>query len=328
MIPTCTPKEIGQGTPLSLDNNGNIMGETGGIATIDLKGLLADSNYHNGLYHNVSSGEMPMGLSLSTEGIISIDDATSIPCSSNLVEVNIVNGWGLMSTLPLCISIMDNALVDPPIANGTVPALTGLTTTSETVNMSSYFGGGDSTLSVTSDPVSNASISGTTLTIVPNNRGSTYTVVVTATNASGTATQSISVTESAPPSVGNVKPVFFANTVDVTATSLTCGSYVAAGFDPVMDTSVYPLAETFELDLNDLVTQGTGITWSKLLINEEGQGAPFQTFYGNPAVHDLNGSVLWSKWIPTVYVVRATNSEGYTDITINLRTDVSGEWQW
>ena len=99
------------------------------------------------------------------------------------------------------VSVTEISSVVAPANNGTVPAQTGLKNVAATVNMASYFTGVSMVYTVTSNPQSNATISAATLTIVPNFRATTYTVIVTATNAGGSTTQSISVTETVPPPV-------------------------------------------------------------------------------------------------------------------------------
>ena len=78
---------------------------------------------------------------------------------------------------------------------------TTLTTNSATYMLASYLSdpssSGAVTYTITANPIGNASVSGGVLTINGNNRGTTYTVTVQATNQYGsTATSSVTVTES------------------------------------------------------------------------------------------------------------------------------------
>ena len=86
----------------------------------------------------------------------------------------------------------------------TPPAVTGLSVTKVTVDMSLYFTGPSIVYTVTYDPQGSATILGSVLTIVPAYRGITYAVEITATNSSGTDKQSVYVTEKIPPPLKTV----------------------------------------------------------------------------------------------------------------------------
>ena len=107
IIPTYTASAIGSGSPMELDANGNLNCKTGESAMFDLKQLIVDANYQDGLCHTVSTGVLPAGVSLATSGIVILDGSTSVASLSNIVNIKVLNGWGHASTFPLCVSIVD-----------------------------------------------------------------------------------------------------------------------------------------------------------------------------------------------------------------------------
>jgi hypothetical protein len=124
--------------------------------------------------------------------------------STYSVTVTATNSGGSASQT---VSITE--LLPAPMVSGTPPAYTGLTTTVQTRNMATYFMGTVASYATTSSPYGNVLLSGSTITITPDNRGVTYSVTVTATNSGGSASQVQSITELPAAPVASGTPTAF-----------------------------------------------------------------------------------------------------------------------
>ena len=144
-----------------------------------------------------SGSTLPQGFSLSAAGVLTVANANGASSNASFV-VSACNSYSNSATIALSLSAVatpsaSTALGSASASNNTV-----------TYALGSFFtdsSGTAVTYAVTGNPYGNASVSGTppTLSIVGANRGVTYNVTVTATNALGrSATGSVTITEVAP----------------------------------------------------------------------------------------------------------------------------------
>lgn len=127
------------------------------------------------------------------------------------VDVKVVNRFGRSNTISPTFKV-----TGAPITSVSLGSTT-LSDNTTYINLSSYFTDNSGTglgYWRFSDPKNNATISGTQLAIAGNNRGTSYTVTVGASNSyNQTALSSISVTECNPPfSSGGVKSTYLTDT--------------------------------------------------------------------------------------------------------------------
>lgn len=109
------------------------------------------------------------------------------------ITVVVTNKFGKTATLSIPLFITGYNI------STSTPSSSSLTNNTATYSLSSYFtdySGSGLSYSITSNPYSNASISSGTLSIVGNNRNTSYSVVVAATNGFGMSSSiSVSITE-------------------------------------------------------------------------------------------------------------------------------------
>ena len=164
----------------------------------------------------------------SSNGLISYSVGAGVTTSGNIV-VSVTNRFAKSSN----VSVPVNVGQKPTAASS--GSIANVTTGNFTLDVASLFSNPSAaslTYAVVSNPNANASVSGSTLTVVGNNRGATYNVTVSASNAfgvtSGTAT--VAVTES---SSGTTWSTVVANypPADMTANStvLNAATYIASG---------------------------------------------------------------------------------------------------
>jgi hypothetical protein len=113
--------------------------------------------------------------------------------TSYSVTVQATNSFGQSSSA----SVSVTEAVAPPSASS-MGSTSTLQTSSQAYYLYSYFSGTITSFSVTSNPYSSASISGSYLYVYPNNRNTSYYVTVTAYNSSGSASSSLLVYEGPP----------------------------------------------------------------------------------------------------------------------------------
>lgn len=163
--------------------------------TLNLSSYVTDT-YGGTLTYSVSS----YSTSYVTSASISVSTLSySVPvnkfANTTSILVTVTNRFSKTATITVPLFITGYA-----IATSSTPS-SSLSNNTATYTVSSYFtdySGTGLTYSITSNPYTNASLSGTTLSIVGNYRNTTYSVSVRATNSySQTATVSFSVTESA-----------------------------------------------------------------------------------------------------------------------------------
>ena len=156
--------------------------------------LSTASSYHPGLAYYVASGStLPQGFSLNAStGVVTVANANGASSAASFV-VSACNSYSNSATIPLSLGACAT-----PSASTSLGSVS-LTSNTVTYARGSYFtdaSGTAVTYTVTSNPNGNASIAGSTLSVVGASRGALYTVTVTATNGLGrTATNSISVAE-------------------------------------------------------------------------------------------------------------------------------------
>lgn len=131
--------------------------------------------------------------------------------SNTPVDVKVVNRFGRSNTISPTFKV-----TGAPISSVSLGSTT-LTNNTSYYNLSSYFTDNSGTglgFWRVSDPYTNATITGTQLAIAGNNRGTSYTVTVGASNSyNQTATSSLSVTECNPPfSSGGTKSTYSTDT--------------------------------------------------------------------------------------------------------------------
>jgi len=110
--------------------------------------------------------------------------------TSYTVTVQATNSYGQVSSASL--SVTEG--LSPPSASS-MGSTSTLRTSTVSYYLYSYFSGTITSFSITSNPYSSASISGSYLYIYPNNRNTSYYVTVTAYNSGGSASASLYVTE-------------------------------------------------------------------------------------------------------------------------------------
>ena len=156
--------------------------------------LSTASSYHPGLAYYVASGStLPQGFSLNAStGVVTVANANGASSAASFV-VSACNSYSNSATIPLSLGACAT-----PSASTSLGSVS-LTSNTVTYALGSYFtdaSGTAVTYTVTSNPNGNASVSGSTLSVVGANLGQTYNITVTATNGLGrTATNTISVTE-------------------------------------------------------------------------------------------------------------------------------------
>ena len=179
---------------VATQNNESSIGVNASLNAISLASV--SDTYGGTLTYSITS--VPAGVSASvngTTGVVTYSAATNSIINGNMV-LNVTNRFGKSNNITVPVSIGTK-----PTVSTTVLSTGTLISGNWTTNLASLFSnpsGATLTYTVTSSPYSNASISGSTLTITSANRNTSYNVTVTATNVYGTSASAttISVTES------------------------------------------------------------------------------------------------------------------------------------
>jgi hypothetical protein len=204
-----------------------ITGLTNSTTSVALSSYFSDAAYGSVLAYSVAADGNPEGSAFAVGGTLTVAGANRGKTYS--VTVRATNQYGATSTATVSVTEATSASATPVIV-ALLPAAT-LTSNTLTVALGSYFApasgdAGGLSYALTANPQASASLSGSTLTLTGAYRNASYAVEVTATSASGgTARQTLSVTEGAPPLVA---PVFNATVPTLTGTNTSVAVTFAA----------------------------------------------------------------------------------------------------
>lgn len=92
------------GTDVTFDASGLVSGKTDGLLVMSLADFVDNAAYQNGLTYQVTSGTLPAGVSIDSNGVLTV--APTAPTAGTVsVTVMATNGWGKTTSVPLKFNI-------------------------------------------------------------------------------------------------------------------------------------------------------------------------------------------------------------------------------